>query len=42
MHFIQKPGVMLHISVEISARSPSGFDGDIQRAVRENGAQLFF
>jgi hypothetical protein len=42
MQFASRSGVKIKVSVEIQAESDSGFDDGIQRAVRENCAQLKF
>lgn len=42
MQFALRSGVKIKVSVEIQAESDLGFDDGIQRAVRENCAQLKF
>ena len=42
MQFASRTGVKIKVSIEIQAESDSGFDDGIQRAVRENCAQLKF
>jgi uncharacterized protein len=40
--FTLRPGVKVRIAVEIQAESPTGFDDDLQRAVKENCNVLKF
>jgi hypothetical protein len=39
-HFVSKLGVEVEVSVEITAKYPSGFDQNIIRTVSENAAVL--
>ena len=41
-YFSSQLGVKVHITVEVSASSPQGFDANLQRVVRENCGVLRF
>lgn len=42
LQFTSRPGVRVKIAIEIQAESDSGFDGNLQRAVKENCKVLRF
>jgi hypothetical protein len=42
IHFTERPGVTVKVTVEIQAESPAGFDEGLQRTVRENAGTLGF
>jgi hypothetical protein len=42
IHFTERPGVNVQITVEIQAESAAGFDENLQRTIRENARALGF
>ena len=42
LQFTSKPGVKVKIAIEIAAESATGFDDNLQRAVKENCTVLRF
>jgi hypothetical protein len=42
IHFTERPGVNVQITVEIHAESAAGFDESLQRTIRENARTLGF